>query len=127
MGKGLGPLLIHHGTYNLGLDFVRGKYEFGRELLAEAQLADQYDIGRNVMREAVKMLIAKGLNYSQPKQGRRLLPTDGWNMFDSDVLMWILNSHPSLELLKEFAQLCAAIEPEADALSAQGTSEEQKG
>ncbi|WP_018016244.1 FadR/GntR family transcriptional regulator [Teredinibacter turnerae] len=121
-----GHNLTHQVTYNLGLDIVRGKYKFGGEFPTEAQLADQYDISRSVMREAVKMLTAKGLISSRPRQGIRLQATSEWNMFDSDVLMWTLNSRPSLELLKEFTQLRVAIEPEAAALAAQGASEEQK-
>ena len=38
-------------------------------------------------------------------------------MFDADVLTWIRESNPSLELLRELAQLRVAIEPEAALLA----------
>lgn len=110
--------LTHLVTNKLGLAIVQGKYNDGQAFPTEAQLAEQYDISRSVMREAVKMLTAKGLISSRPRQGIRLSPASQWNLFDSDVLAWTLNSRPSLSLLKEFTELRYAIEPEAVSLAA---------
>ncbi len=110
--------LTHQVTNKLGLDIVQGKYNNGQPFPTEAQLAEQFDISRSVMREAVKMLTAKGLISSRPRQGIRLSPASQWNMFDSDVLAWTLKARPSMSLLKEFTELRYAIEPEAVALAA---------
>lgn len=71
------------------------------------------------------MLSAKGLLTSRPKQGIRVLPESNWNMFDTDVLRWILSSKPSLSLLLEFTQVRVVLEPQAAALAATSASDAQ--
>lgn len=112
-------------TYELGKAIVQGKYKVDASFPTEAELSAQYSISRSVTREAVKMLTAKGLICSRPRKGIRVQPPGQWNMFDSDVLNWTLATKPSLQLLKEFTQLRAAIEPEAVALAAVGATNEQ--
>ena len=87
-------------------------------LPTEAELCDQFGVSRSAVREAVKMLSAKGLVSSKPRQGIRVLPEDQWNIFDPDLLRWMLESKPTLNVLKEFLQVRIAIEPEAAALAA---------
>jgi DNA-binding FadR family transcriptional regulator len=109
--------LTHQLTHDLGLAIVQGVYPVGTGLPSEADLCIEYDVSRSSTREAVKMLSAKGLISSRPKQGIRVLPESSWNMFDTDVLKWILSSKPSLALLKEFTQVRVALEPQAAALA----------
>lgn len=111
-------------THNLGMNIVQGKYDENGRLPSEAELCEQYDVSRTATREAVKMLAAKGMIASRPKQGIKVQSQSQWNMFDTDVLEWILSSNPSLELLKEFTQMRSAIEPEAAALAAKDHSEQ---
>ncbi len=113
-----GRNLTHQVSYNLGAAIVRGDYGINQAFPTEAELCTQFDISRSVIREAVKMLTAKGLISSRPRQGIRVQPTSNWNMFDTDVLEWTLTSRPSLELLREFTELRIAIEPEAAILAA---------
>ena len=117
--------LTHQLTYDLGIAVVKGTYPVGGGLPSEADLCVQYNVSRSSTREAVKMLSAKGLISSRPKQGIRVLPESSWNMFDTDVLTWILSSKPSLALLKEFTQVRLAIEPQAAALAAINATYEQ--
>jgi DNA-binding FadR family transcriptional regulator len=117
--------LTHQLTHDLGIAIVKGVYPVGEGLPSEADLCIEYDVSRSSTREAVKMLSAKGLISSRPKQGIRVLPESNWNMFDTDVLKWILSSKPSLSLLKEFTQVRVALEPQAAALAAMNASDEQ--
>jgi DNA-binding FadR family transcriptional regulator len=117
--------LTHQLTHDLGIAIVKGTYPIGEGLPSEADLCVQYNVSRSSTREAVKMLSAKGLISSRPKQGIRVLPESSWNMFDTDVLMWILSSKPSLSLLKEFTQVRLAIEPQAAALASENATFEQ--
>lgn len=117
--------LTHQLTHNLGMAIVKGQYKVGQGLPSEADLCIEYDVSRSATREAVKMLSAKGLISSRPKQGIQVLQEKHWNMFDTDVLSWILNSKPSLALLKEFTQVRVAIEPQAAALAAVNGTDEQ--
>lgn len=117
--------LTHQLTHTLGTAIVNGKYKVGEGLPSEADICIAEGVSRSATREAVKMLSAKGLISSRPKQGIRVLPESSWNMFDTDVLGWILNSKPSLTLLLEFTQVRSGIEPLAGFLAAQVASPEQ--
>ena len=119
-----GRNLTHQLTHQLGAAIVQGQYAIDKSFPTEAELSQQFNISRSVTREAVKMLTAKGLIASRPRQGIRVMPSSHWNMFDADVLSWTLNARPSLELLREFTQLRMAIEPEAAVLAAENNKDE---
>lgn len=101
----------------LGRAIVTGQYD-GRPFPTEADLAKSHGVSRSVTREAMKMLAAKGLVSARPRQGTAIRPTSGWNLFDPDVLRWLLERRFSIDLLRHFTQLRIAIEPEATALAA---------
>ena len=101
----------------LGRTIICGEF-IDDSLPTEAELCEQFGVSRSAVREAVKMLSAKGLITSKPRQGIRIQPEDQWNIFDPDLLRWMLESKPSLHVLKEFLQVRIAIEPEAAALAA---------
>lgn len=101
----------------LGRTIIFGEFH-DDSLPTEAELCEKFGVSRSAVREAVKMLSAKGLISSKPRQGIRVLPEDQWNIFDPDLLRWMLESKPSLHVLKEFLQVRIAIEPEAAALAA---------
>jgi len=103
----------------LGKAIVNGTYGRHNPVPSEAVLCEQLDVSRSAAREAVKSLAAKGLITSRARQGIMVLPESEWNLFDGDVLRWIRDSNPTLELLKEFTELRAAVEPEAALLAAQ--------
>jgi len=109
-------------TYRLldtiGLAIVTGQYET-QPFPTEAQLAQTHGVSRSVTREAVKMLTAKGLLSARPRQGTIVRPSETWNLFDTDVLRWMLERTFSVDLLRQFSQLRIAIEPEAAALASQ--------
>ncbi len=101
----------------LGRAIVTGAYETQR-FPTEAELAAHHSVSRSVTREAVKMLTAKGLLTARPRKGTTVQPSSSWNLFDTDVLRWLLERKFSLELLRQFSELRIAIEPEAAALAA---------
>jgi DNA-binding FadR family transcriptional regulator len=113
----LGRNLTHGLLDALGRAIVTGSYDNG-PFPTEAELAKQHGVSRSVTREAVKMLTAKGLVSARPRQGTIVQPSSSWNLFDTDVLRWLLNRKFSLQLLRQFNQLRIAIEPEAAALAA---------
>ena len=117
----LRPSLGRNLTYgmldSLGRAIVTGRYE-QNPFPTEAQLAQAHGVSRSVTREAVKMLTAKGLLSARPRQGTVVQPASNWNLFDTDVLRWLLERKFSVDLLRQFNQLRVAIEPEAAALAA---------
>ncbi|WP_447727152.1 FadR/GntR family transcriptional regulator [Sphingomonas koreensis] len=119
----LGRNLTYGLLDNLGRAIVTGRFE--REPFpTEAELAKQHGVSRSVTREAVKMLTAKGLLSARPRQGTVVQPTTTWNLFDTDVLRWLLERQFSVDLLRQFNQLRVAIEPEAAALAARFAGED---
>ena len=105
----------------LGRAIVTGHYE-DRPFPTEAELAKQHAVSRSVTREAVKMLTAKGLLTARPRKGTTIQPASSWNLFDTDVLRWLLERKFSLALLRQFSELRIAIEPAAAALAAQAAN-----
>jgi len=102
----------------LGIAIVTGKYTETNPFPVEAELCTQYGASRSVLREAVKMLTAKGLLSARPRQGTWVQPEESWNLLDPDVLRWLLERKFSLSLLIEFTQIRLAVEPAAAALAA---------
>jgi DNA-binding FadR family transcriptional regulator len=127
-GGGMRELLGRNLTYGmldaLGRAIVIGTYD-SQTFPTEAELAKQHQVSRSVTREAVKMLTAKGLLSARPRQGTVVQPNSSWNLFDTDVLRWMLERKFSVHLLQQFSQLRVAIEPEAAGLAAMFATEAQ--
>lgn len=101
----------------LGAAIVTGAYD-DTPFPIEAVLCAQFGASRSVVREAAKMLTAKGLLSARPRRGTEVLPEAQWNLLDPDVLRWLLERKFSLDLLADFTQMRLAIEPRAAALAA---------
>ncbi|SEK76101.1 transcriptional regulator, GntR family [Colwellia chukchiensis] len=110
--------LTQQVVHELGKKILQGNYKIGERLPSEADLCQQFNISRTATREAVKMLTAKGLISSRPRQGITVVESKHWNLFDVDVLNWILLGKPDLYLLRHFLQLRLALEAEAAYLAA---------
>ena len=123
---GLGRNLTFGLLEVLGRAIVIGEYR-ERQFPTEAELVKQHGVSRSVTREAVKMLGAKGLLGARPKQGTFVQPDERWNLFDTDVLRWLLERRSSIELLRRFNELRIAVEPEAAGLAAVRASVDQRG
>lgn len=117
MSTDMGRNLTYGMLDMLGKAIVTGQYD-KQPFPTEAELAKQYDVSRSVVREAVKMLGAKGLLTARPRKGTTVQATDRWNLFDIDVLRWLLDRKFSLVVLRQFSELREAIEPAAAALAA---------
>lgn len=102
----------------LGAKIVRGDTPASGSLPIEADLAKEYDTSRTVIREAVKMLTAKGLVGSRPRRGTYVEPEEKWNLLDPDVLRWILQRRFTFPLMRDFLVAREGIEPKAAAAAA---------
>ena len=123
MRSSLGRNLTYGMLDHIGKQIVTGAFETV-PFPTEAELSKQLGVSRSVTREAVKMLTAKGLLRARPRQGTQVQPASSWNLFDTDVLRWLLERKFSVELLSQFNELRWAIEPAAAALAARSASEE---
>jgi DNA-binding FadR family transcriptional regulator len=113
-----GQNLTYRIVQALGVAIVSGTYTVKNPFPIEAELCRQYGASRSVLREAVKMLTAKGLLSARPRQGTWVQPEEHWNLLDPDVLRWLMERKPSYALLREFALVRLAVEPKAAALAA---------
>ena len=102
----------------IGGKIVRGDVMAGGSLPIEADLSKEYETSRTVIREAIKMLTAKGLVGSRPRRGTYVEPEAKWNILDPDVLRWILQRRFSFEMMRDFLVAREGIEPKAAAAAA---------
>ncbi|MDG2528146.1 FadR/GntR family transcriptional regulator [Caulobacter endophyticus] len=101
----------------LGHAIVSGAY-VNADFPTEAAICEQFGASRTVTREAVKMLVAKGLLCGRPRHGTSVEPEKNWNLLDRDVLRWMLDRKANSRLLAQFAEMRLGIEPAAAALAA---------
>jgi DNA-binding FadR family transcriptional regulator len=120
----LGRNLTYGLLETLGRAIVVGDYK-NHPFPTEAELAKAHGISRSVTREAVKMLTAKGLLGARPKQGTFVQPETRWNLFDTDVLRWLLDRRSSIGMLRQFNELRVAVEPQAAKLAANRAGPEE--
>ncbi len=113
-GRNLTFSIVH----DLGIAIITGAYSKRNPFPTESELSRQYDASRTAVREAVKMLTAKGLLGARPRQGTYVESEDKWNMLDPDVLGWLLERKFSPALLIEFSEIRLGVEPSAAALAA---------
>jgi DNA-binding FadR family transcriptional regulator len=109
----------------LGHAVVGGTYAVGALLPNEEQLCRSLDVSRTALREAIKVLAAKGLLESRPRVGTWVRPRVGWNMLDPDVLAWRCATGPDAQFYRHLLELREIIEPAAAALAARSRSPEQ--
>ncbi len=114
-----GQNLTYRIVQALGVAIVSGVYSAKNPFPIEADLCKQYSASRSVLREAVKMLTAKGLLSARPRQGTWIQPEENWNLMDPDVLRWLLERKITYSVLREFAEVRLAVEPKAAALAAE--------
>src|ERR1700722_11814809 len=121
-----GRNLTYSIANHIGIAIVTGVYSSDNPIPIEAELCREYDASRPVLREAVKMLTAKGLLGARPRRGTWVQPEDKWNLLDPDVLGWLLERKFSPALLIEFTEMRLAVEPGAATLAATVGGPEEK-
>lgn len=101
----------------LGGRIVSGHYPVSTNLPTEAQLCDEFGVSRTALREAIKMLTAKGLVESRQRAGTRVQPASNWSRLDPDVLEWSA-AEPDPEFIQGLIEARQVIEPAAARLAA---------
>jgi GntR family galactonate operon transcriptional repressor len=103
----------------LGRDIAGGVWKPDETLPTEPEVAHRFGAGRNAVREAVKILAAKGLVRTERRAGTIVRPEFCWNLLDSEVLGWMLSATANRDnLLDELSELRSIIEPTVAALAA---------
>lgn len=110
---------------DLGVAIVTGRFSGKNAFPIESEICARYGASRSIVREAIKVLNAKGLLTARPRKGTSVRPEKDWNLLDPDVLYWMLKRRFSLALLMDFTRARLAIEPAAAAEAARTASEVQ--
>lgn len=107
----------------LGKKIVGNQFAVGSTLPVEQELADQLGVGRNALREAVKVLSGKGLISTAPRSGTKIRPREDWNILDPDVLEWHADPETaSVQFMLDITEMRHIIEPTAARLAAERAS-----
>lgn len=114
-------------VHQIGLSIMRNDFKPGDTLSSEPELSLQFNVSRPVMREALKILSAKGLIESRPKTGTRVRPRAEWNILDPEVINWLYEVGPDRSFLDALCEVRLMFEPIAARLAAaRATGEEVK-
>ncbi len=128
----------------LGYRIVRGDFAHTGGLPTEPELVAELGIGRNVLREAIKILVSKGLIEVRPKSGTRVRAKAArgdragrrarggtrvrakadWNVLDPDVVAWFSIDGTDLRNAHDLVEFRRIIEPKAAYLAALRASNE---
>ena len=121
-----GPGYPHAGLHGqivhaIGRRIVAGEIRPGEQVPAPAGVG----ASRGVMREAIKVLAAKGLVVSRPRIGTLVRPRESWNLLDPDVLAWRQEGLQTADLLARLTEVRLIIEPAAAELAARRAGPER--
>ena len=121
--RGLVPTLVDA----LGRRIVAGEIGEGDPLPIETELATSFGVSRTVVREAVRVLAAKGLVDSSPMRGTPVRPRACWHLLDPDVLGWWAGIGGAEEILRDIAEIRRIVEPPAARLAAERIGRDPDG
>jgi DNA-binding FadR family transcriptional regulator len=103
---------------DFGVRILKGELTEGHVFPGEVELAAELGISRSALREAFRILGAKGLVEGRPKTGTRVRPRRHWSLLDPDLLAWRFEAKPSHKFLRDLFELRLMVEPGAAALAA---------
>jgi DNA-binding FadR family transcriptional regulator len=95
-----------------------GELVEGDALPSDQQLGARFNVSRTVVREAFRILGAKGMIEAKPRSGTRVAPRSGWALWDPDVLDCLAQTSHAGKFDPHIADMRAAIEPALAALAA---------
>jgi DNA-binding FadR family transcriptional regulator len=113
------PLRGRHGdaVRTIGRRVVDGRHGPG-DTLDPDRLGAELGVSRTVIREAFKVLAAKGLIDARPTRGTYVLPRSAWNLLDPDVLEWHTEAGYDGRFVDELVELRLLTEPQVAELAA---------
>lgn len=113
-----------HGriVHTIGRRIVSGEIRPGEQLPTAAHVR----ASRGVVREAIKVLAAKGLVVSRPRTGTRVRSPEAWNLLDPDVMAWQQEEMPRGAFLRKLTEVRLLIEPASAELAARRAGPEDR-
>ncbi len=96
-----------------------GTFGPGAALPREEEMATLFSVSRSTIREANKVLSAKGLIELKPRVGVRVREKRRWRLLDAEVLSWFPSLASEHKLFESLLEARRIVEPEAAALAAE--------
>ena len=123
--SGLTPGLATQVCREIGRRIVAGLFPEGQFIDDEIKLSKRYNVSKSVVREAVKILVAKGLLEVRRGNGTRVRQRASWNLLDDDVLAWHQGVEPETDFLRKLIDVRLMVEPNAAFWAAGAATNEQ--
>lgn len=95
----------------MGRRVVTGVWPVGDTIPKESLLIEELQVSRSVVREAIRILSAKGMVRSRTSDGTRVLPRNEWRLLDPDVINWRMLAGDIESLLNDLLNLRLVLEP----------------
>jgi GntR family galactonate operon transcriptional repressor len=86
-------------------------------------LREELDVSLTALREALKVLSAKGIIDARQKRGTFVQPRSSWNLLDTDVMRWQTQADTDQSLFDELTEMRVIVEPAAARLAAERASD----
>jgi len=102
----------------LGARILSGHHRPGDILPREDELALMLGVSRTSLREAIKVLCAKGLLETRQRVGATVRPRSNWHLLDAAVLSWHPDIRGDAELIAGLLEARRIVEPAAAELAA---------
>ncbi|MEO7656649.1 MAG: FadR/GntR family transcriptional regulator [Sphingomicrobium sp.] len=113
------PLRIHQAiARNIGTAILSGVLAPGDNLGGEIEQSETLKVSRTAYREAMRILVAKGLLESRPRAGTHVNARSRWNFLDPEILAWMFTGKPDEAFIHDLFELRGILEPAAAAIAA---------
>lgn len=102
----------------LGQEILSGTLPPGSKLPSDTHLCQRFGVSRTILREAFRLLTAKGLLMARPRIGTLVAEKAAWALWDQDMLHWRVAAGQDAALATEIDDIRIALEPSLAALAA---------
>jgi len=103
---------LHAGILDaLGRSIASGAFAEGVLLPRESELQTRFGASRQTVREAIKILAAKGMVRARKRAGTFVQPRASWNLLDADVLNWHPPEAVPQRMLRDLFEIRYLLEP----------------
>lgn len=110
----------------VGGRIVSGKVAPGSPLETETEIQKRHGVSRTVVREAMRLLAAKGLIVTRTKVGTSVRQPERWNMLDPEVMRWSLEHSEDDAFADALFEIRSVIEPQASKLAAERIEDKER-
>lgn len=118
--------LHHQVTRAIALRILRGALTGSGDSTTEGELCREFGVSRTVVREAVKVLSAKGLLEVRAKTGIRVRPRSDWNLLDPSLLTWQAEVGVDDTFVRNLCHVRLILEPPTAAAAAIEATDEER-